>query len=244
MDLSQFGLGEMASCSSQLRKLDAGAESLEEVAGRTVRFFYDGLVDRASGQRQTRLVRFYKTHPLGDLDAGLQEFARGSFAGEQLAGGVKCLTLLGTAGDRPEWNDRLASRGHRAIPLPSPEAVSRIPMIAQLIHQLGLTTSDLLQPHPQVFVDLERRTFNVFHVPQALGSPYIPAQDGFVKPEGIESVFGFGGLLPDGEMFSVILFTRVPVRRETAELFKPLGLSLKAAIVGFDRSSTFAQVGA
>jgi hypothetical protein len=73
----------------------------------------------------------------------------------------------------------------------------------------------------------------VFHVAEALGSPFVPAQDPFVKRHGVRSVLGFGGMLPTGDLFTVILFTRVPVPRATAELFKPLALSTKLAILPF-----------
>ena len=45
-------------------------------------------------------------------------------------------------------------------------------------------------------------------MPEAAGSPYIPAQEDFVQPVGIRSVLGFGGMLPGGDIFVVILFSR------------------------------------
>jgi len=53
-------------------------------------------------------------------------------------------------------------------------------------------------------------------------------------PFGIRSVIGFGGMLPSGNLFAVILFTKVPIPRETADLFRPLALSVKLAILPFD----------
>jgi hypothetical protein len=104
-------------------------------------------------------------------------------------------------------------------------------MIAQLIKQLGLDVSTVLQPSPDVVVDLQQKTFNVFYVPEALRSPYIPAQQQFVIPHGVHSVLGFGGVLPQGDLFAVIMFTRVTLPPEVAELFKPLALSVKLAIL-------------
>ena len=40
----------------------------------------------------------------------------------------------------------------------------------------------LIAPRPSVVVDVMEHTFNVFHVPNAVGSPYIPAQEDFVIP--------------------------------------------------------------
>jgi two-component system NtrC family sensor kinase len=75
-DLTRFSMTDMISCSSALRKLAAGADSMEEVARRIVQYLYDNLGDAESGQRACALVRFYKTHNLGELEESLYRFAR------------------------------------------------------------------------------------------------------------------------------------------------------------------------
>ena len=55
---------------------------------------------------------------------------------------------------------------------------------------------------------MEPKTYNVFHVPEAFDNPLIPAQEDFVLPYRIKSVLGFGGLLPSGDIFAVILFLK------------------------------------
>jgi two-component system, NtrC family, sensor kinase len=239
-DLSSMSLREMTECSARLRGLGAGASSMEEVAQRIVRHLFESIKDGKSGQRACALVRFYKTHALAELPDDLQSFARALQAGAELAESTPCLTLLATAGEEPEWNDRKASRGHRAIPLPSPQVVQQLPMVAQLVKQLGLEVSALVQPDAQLIVDLHQRTFNVFYVPEALGSPHIPAQDDFVVPHKIRSVVGFGGLLPGGELFACILFAHCFIPATTADLFKPLALSAKLAVMPFVEGPVFA----
>ena len=91
------------------------------------------------------------------------------------------MTLLGTTGLLPEWQTRSRSKRHRVIPLPSVEVMTRLPMIIQLVRQLGLEVGSMLHRSPTLLVDWEQRTFNVFHVPEAVGSPDIPAQAGKVK---------------------------------------------------------------
>jgi len=209
---------------------------MEEAATAVVRFLYDNLDDGA-GRRACALVRFYKTHLMGSLPPDLAEFARAT-AGAEVTPQTRCLTLLATVGDEPEWNDRRLSRGHRAIPLQSAEAIHRMPMILQLVQQLGFDPKHVAAPNTELLVDTTERTFNVFYVPQALGSPYIPAQD-FVEKHGIASVLGFGGLLPPGELFAVILFSREPIAADTAELFKPLSLSARMAVLPFSGGSIF-----
>lgn len=233
--MTNFTIREMTQCGKVMRTIGEGAESLEVVAERIVSHFYDGLVD-GKGGRACSLVRFYKTHSYAELDDELQDFARRMLGGVPVSTDMKCLVLLATAGEEPEWNSRKSSRGHKAIPLPSEEAVAQAPMVSNLITQLGLSVGMVVKPAPELLLDMAQRTFNVFHVPKALGSPYIPAQREFVIPYGIESVLGFGGLLPTGDMFAVILFLKVPVSTEVADLFKALSLNVKMGILPFDNT--------
>jgi hypothetical protein len=49
----------------------------------------------------------------------------------------------------------------------------------------------------------------------------------------VKSVLGFGGLLPNGELFAAVLFCRVPVPRNVADLFRTLALNLKLSLLPF-----------
>ncbi|MGB3654153.1 MAG: ATP-binding protein, partial [Rivularia sp. (in: cyanobacteria)] len=147
---------------------------------------------------------------------------------------LKCLTLLATAGELPEWNSRYKSVGHKAIPLVNEDTIHRIPMISQLVKQLGLNPGMVLQPDPNLSIDLEQRMYNVFYIPDALNSLYIPSQTSFVIPFGVKSVVGFVGLLPSGDMFAVLMFLRVTVPQTIVELIRPLALNVKTAILPFD----------
>jgi hypothetical protein len=126
------------------------------------------------------------------------------------------------------------SQGHQAIPLPSKEIVNRIPMMRNLIKQMGLSIETIINPDPDLLLDLSKKTFNVFYVPDAVNSPYIPAQENFVKPYGIKSVLGFGGILPSGNVFSVIMFSKTAISSNTANLFNTLALNVKMLILPFD----------
>ncbi|HXG71138.1 MAG TPA: hypothetical protein VNJ04_11095 [Gemmatimonadaceae bacterium] len=238
-DLAHFALSDMTRCGRELRKLGADASSLEQVADRTVRFLHDSL--RVSdGSRACGLVRFFLTMPYSDLEPEQQRFVRGLIGAEVAPPTMKCLTLMATVGEMPAWNSRRTSSGHGALPLASAESVARSPMIAQLISQLGVEVASLITPEKNFLVDAEQHSFNVFHVPEAKGSPYIPAQDEFVTPHGIRSVLGFGGLLPSGELFAAVLFSKCPIGRETADRFKPLALNAKVAILPFVGGKIFA----
>jgi hypothetical protein len=232
-DLSQFSLSDMTRCGIELRKLGASASSMEEVGQRVVRYLYEHLRRPDLSEPACVLVRVFVTQSYSALDENQQEAARAILGTNRATPTLKCLTLLATAGDEPHWNSRAASAGHKALPLPSEESVARSPMIAQLIRQLGVDVGLLLGSDPRLVLDLDQHTFNVFHVAEAHGSSYIPAQRDFVIPYGVRSVIGFGGLLPDGELFATILFSRVSVARGVADLFRPLALNQKLAMLPF-----------
>ena len=229
LDLTNFGLHEMLRCGRELRDAVRPAGSVEEAAGVVVRYFYDACIEPLSERRSCVLARFYKTHAYGDLPPDLQDFTAGLLGGTAATPTMQCLTLLATAGARPEWNDRRLSRGHRAIPLPSPEIVEQAPMIAQLVRQMGLDIATVVRPSPDLLRSAEGKTYSVFHVEEAAGSPYIPAQTEFVGPHGVRSVVGFGGLHRH-DFFAVILFATVPIPRVAAERFRNIALDLKAAL--------------
>ncbi len=214
---------------------------MEEVSDRIVRYLYEKFVDEQTDRSAFALVRFFKTHLYADLEASLQQVVNAASPNQIPRDTLKCLTLLATAGDQPQWDSRQASAGHQVIPLASEQIVAQSPMISQLIKQFGLEIGSVLSPDPDLLVDLEQETFNVFHVPAAIASPYVPAQQEFVIPCGIQSVLGFGGMLPSGNIFAVILFSKVSISRNTADMFKTLALNTKMAVLPFDRGTIFRE---
>ena len=100
-DITRFTLADMARCGAELREAGANAASLEGVAEAIVESLYENLHD-AKG-RACVMVRLYTTHQYAELPAELRELERRSMPAKPPAQG-RCLTLLGTAGDLPEWN--------------------------------------------------------------------------------------------------------------------------------------------
>jgi hypothetical protein len=240
-DLTTFGLGEMLKCSPRLRETATGAATFELAAQRICRFLYDEL-QSPEGERQCALVRCYKTNAFGSLDPELQSFVRTVMGFRQPWPEMKCLTLMSTVGQTAAWNSRHNSRGHKAIPLPSPEIIEKAPMISQLIKEFGLEISSVIEPSPEVVRELAGKRHGVFHVENALGSPYIPAQEDFVVRFGIQSVLGFGGLLVNGDLFALILFTTVCVSQATADRFRTLALDVKSGLSRYNDTNTFNQI--
>jgi hypothetical protein len=228
-DLSQFELSEMMLVGTELRKVGRDATSFERACQDVAEFFYRSFADPA-GRPAFALARCYKTHPFGEMPPELAEFARGVFPERTPRADTQCLTLLGTFGDQPAWCARKTSNGHQAIPLIDEKIVEGLPMVARLTQALGLDALQVVNPDPTFLLEKDRQGFNVFHVEEALGSSYIPAQD-FVRESQVRSVIGFGFVTPPRSVFATILFSRQLIAAHTAGLFKTLALSLKLALL-------------
>jgi hypothetical protein len=229
-DLSFFTLRELTTCGAALRGLGGARLSLEEVATGATEHLYNRFLNQVSGTRSIALARFFLAMPYKELDLELKALVRKKLQRKKPSPEMQCLSLLASTGDEAEWNSRFNSVHHRVLPLPDGAFLERYPMLRRLVElfeiPMGETAGDLKSP-----VDPAGQGFKVFHVPEALGSPYIPDQDNFVVPYGIQSVLGFGSRLPTGKMFAVLLFSRDRIPTATAELFKPLALSLKIALL-------------
>lgn len=209
------------------------APSLEEAAARIVTGLYESLGDDELEGPSLALARFYRTISFADLEPELQELAM-AIPGEhtvQPRAAMKCLTLMGSAGIEPAWNSRRMSARHRVIPLPSPAAVERLPMVSRLISELGMSVASLVDSAADPDREPEVGRARLFHVEDADGSPFIPDQEDFVRRYGIRSVVGFGSSLQSGDLWAVILFTRVSVSLEVARLFRMLATDIKIAIL-------------
>jgi len=240
-DLNQFTLRNMSECGLALRQLGKNAKSMEECGHEIIQYLYEHLVDSETQRKSCALIRLFKTHSYEELTPDLQASAHQILGHRNIPPSVKCLSLLATSGEQVAWNSRHTSSGHRAIPLTDETTIANIPMVSQLINQLGIDPGAVLAPDPSLIDDIEQKLYNVFYVPDALGSPYIPAQSEFVIPFKIKSVVGFGGLLPSGNMFAIIMFLKVRIPRSALNLIRPLALSVKTAILPFDDGRVFAD---
>ena len=229
IDLTNFELHQTLRCGRAMRDAARPAETVEDAAAAVVRYFREACVDPASGEATCLLARFYRTHAYGDLAPALRTFASRLAGGTPLESDTKCLVLLATAGQQADWNDRRLSHDHQAIPLPSQQFVEQAPMIAQLVRQTGLDIAAVARPSPELLRVAEGKTYQVFHVEHAPGSPYIAAQAEFVERYGVQSAVGFGGLHRD-EFFAVILFASVPMPPASADRFRSVAVELRSAL--------------
>ncbi len=235
--LARFSLLEVTECSAVLRQLGEQSSSLQQAASRAVNYLYTHLGNEETGVRECALVRCFKTASYSRLDPATQQLAREKLGGIAPFPEMKCFTLVASAGEESAWNHVERSHRYRVIPMVSADFVKQFPMFSQLLHQFGVSTAFDVTPEGEWLVDLEEKTYNVFYVPDAVGSPYVPMQEGFVGKYGIKSVLCFGGMLPSRDLFAVIVFSKIPVPREAAALCKSLALSLKTSLLAFDEAS-------
>jgi hypothetical protein len=228
--LDRFGIDELEGTSRVVRNLGRGATTMAESAQRITDVLHNGLIDEA-GAPACPLVRFYATHRLADMDELRRSFALR--LEPDLSPDTRCFTLLGSSGTEPGWRDAASSTGHLAIPLGSARVLTSLPMVSALFDQMGFTAAEVVAPDIERALELHHRDYEVFHVPDAVGSRWVPAQQEFVVTHGVTSVLGLGGALPSGDLFAMILFSRVPIPQATARMLQPLAAALKAAVVGF-----------
>ena len=184
------------------------------------------------------LARVFGTVRLNRLPSAESVAAGTAAGGVGLLPSTEVLTLLGTAGARPEWNDRHRSQAHLAIPLVSRAHVDEIPMVARLLADLRYKLND--DATTSAFVTRAFANANgLFFVPDAAttrdekGRNIVPAAD-FIREHEIRSVFGFGGSYVIQPMFvSTVLFTRESLTKAAAMNFLQLSSAFKAGTSRF-----------
>ncbi len=223
----QLSLRDVAALCTEISRSAEGATTMEGAAGDVVRCLRDVFGTHRHGRSDIVLARAFQTVRYSELPQDLKGYVDQRLSTPETPD--RCLVLLGTDGDLPEWRDRRRSVGHQAIPLSSPDAVSAMPMVSALVDDLGVSMNTFLHGGG---LDVQRLDddFGVFFVPEAPGSGEVPAQD-FVREHGVQSVVGFGGLLPGGDLFSIILFTRTPAAPDVAHLFRTVAVAAKLALL-------------
>ncbi|MDG2222684.1 MAG: response regulator [Rubripirellula sp.] len=231
--LSHFCLQDMITCGSDIRGMGWTSDSVNELKQNIVEYLYQRLQD-ADGNPALSLVRIFQTERFDELEPELQAVAQTAVPNQPMQPHTRCLILRGTKGIKPEWNNPNQSRDHRVIPLPNVEAVNQLPMIQRMMQELGIEVGKLLDSNDEPLT--RESPSSVFYISEAEGRDYLPAQDEFVIPNEIRSVVGFGELMPTGDMFAVLCFSRVPISHRTAVLFSHLSISVKLALLAMDPS--------
>lgn len=161
------------------------------------------------------LARMFVLAPMHRLPESEQSWARelaASVGRPEVDRNTPVLCLLGTAGDRPEWNDRTKSAGHRAIPLLDRNFIANAPMIEGLLRALKLDPQQRTQGGPIQLRPMAGGLNARFFVDDAAVTlddqqRHVIASRDFVMNHHIRTVFGMGGSYVTGEIAIAIIFT-------------------------------------
>jgi hypothetical protein len=233
--LSDATVPTISHLATKIEDAIAGCDCLADAAQEYTNVFYEEF------RESIVLVRLFATVPFAELPAPNQTFvtALAASAGPAAAvnGQTLVLSLLGTRGEKPAWNDRRHSRGHVGIPLASGEFIDAIPMMSRLLKELGLSLDWINSRDSTIVAKVLGRTAGVFYVPEARtavdhkGRKTITAQD-FVAAYNVKTVFGLGGgYLTSHGFVTSIIFLRETIEKRQAERFTPLINTFKSHTV-------------
>ncbi len=193
-------------------------KSFEEVTDFIVNQIYKDFVNE-SDQKIFELVRIFRMVQSDNLPPeGLEDVPESP----------EWLALVATAGREDAWNSRLTSAGHRLLP----SAAFTTPMLKAAFEQIGLNQEHTTED----FMKSAGLMANFFHVEHAPDSPYIVAQDEFVKPYGIKSVVGIGSPFIGGSMYMLLGFASTKLDKEIAEKVSNLALFIGTLLSNYEES--------
>ncbi|TAH21783.1 MAG: histidine kinase [Oscillatoriales cyanobacterium] len=211
---------------------------MQDSSQKIVDYIYEHFYDSETGQNSCALVRLFKTHPYGALEDSLQASARCLMTPTIPVADMKCWTLLAAAGKETHSNYSLVNK-NIVIPLVNQEFVAEMPGISEMILRFGLDIPTVLGMDREKMLESEHKLLNAFYISNAKDSPFIGEQDSLIIPYGVKSVLGIGGLLPSGSLFVVMIFLKIQISQNMAEMLKNLALAIKTSLLPFDDEVSF-----
>ncbi|WP_017302819.1 sensor histidine kinase [Spirulina subsalsa] len=228
----------MSTLGLALRQCGGGVDSMEEVSQALVDCLALNLGVSQGQSSVCEWVQFWKTHLYGDLTSDLQTSLETEELGAE-GGGVSTLTLrsntpcliLLSSTQTP------GNEGKRAIAL-HPDSPSAPPWFtlleeAHLPRHLFLTSeipeSQALSPQHNPVFQLGQESLKAIVAAGCSGETLV----------GVQAIVGLWGVLPSGSCFVTLLGLRNALAPEMLELFRPLALNIKVAILPFDRGTVF-----
>jgi signal transduction histidine kinase len=218
------GIGEILATSE-------GLTCFEELAQRLCQGLYQRYPDEIA------LVRCYVTVPLSELPSTnaqiVRDLALTHDVALELHDDTPVISLVGTAGRDPAWNDRRRSRGHQALPMVSASFIETIPMMARLMRSISGDLGwidEFEQPHVIERLGTLSGTFYVADAATEVdgrGRAVIPATE-FVERHGVVSVLGTGGGFSTGQIVTLVIFCTRAIPRAVAEGLRDPMLRWKA----------------
>lgn len=201
------------------------------------------VVDEAYRRFQSSLVmcRAYVTVSLGALPKANADWVRDLVEAKgvsaELTERTPVISLVGSAGRLPEWNDRRRSAGHKGIPMVSASFIDAIPMMSRLMASLGGDLDWIDDSEGDAVISRLGTVAGTFYVGDATsdvdgrGRLIISASD-FVARHGVRTVFGVGGAFASGQILVLLFFCSESIDFEVVERFRAPFLALKSNLAG------------
>ncbi len=194
--ISRISSEALIDLQTRISKEVTSSTTLEEAAQIYMSILYEEVSDSIV------LARLFSTIPFVDLPEPNKEFvlnlARSKGILELIKDQTNILSLLGTRGERSQWDDRCNSQGHIGIPLASSDFIERVPMVSRLLKELGAEVDWIGSDDTELVAMTIENISGIFHVYDAKtevdnkGRKIIAAQD-FVDEYEVKTVFGIGG---------------------------------------------------
>lgn len=215
---------------------DLGGCSCVQVAAQR---FVDALYGRFSDSLV--LLRLFMVLPYAELPEEDRRFVDGrgreTNTSHLIHGATPIFTLLGSRGEKPEWNDRRASSHFRCIPLASSAFVSSLSMLSRQLESVGFDIGLIDAWEAKVASTGRADQFRgMLYIRDAgserdsRGRMIVPKQE-FVAASGVKTTLGFGSGYP-GHPTLVTLFA---FTNETLE--KPAVGPVENVLEGFISST-------
>ncbi len=233
-DLRKFSLEDMTQIGRDWRNLGAAAGGIPAAAEHIVRYVQNQLIDGESGEPVCLLTNLYITVRGKALSPALREIALKKLSDSTISlSQLWCLRLIASAG-MPAANEfAIATPDPQVIPIPNAQSVAQYPLFEQLLSQMGISAEYLIQDDPTLTLELAASPLNIFLIPNLEKTPQLLRPNTILIPQETHSLFGIGGMLPSGQFFFLLMFSKIEMKHEMVELFKPLALSLKLALLPY-----------
>jgi len=206
--------------------------SFQQASQKFIDILYEELIASAV------LFRIFATVELEKLQGKEKDFAlelaRTRGFDSELKPKTPVVALLGSRGKRPQWNHRLRSERHLAIPLTSASFIKTIPMVSRLMGDMGTGLAWVQKQERQMIVTSMGQMARVLYVRDALetrtgdGFDVIPDRS-FVTENRVRTVLGLGGAYLNGTIVAAVLFTNELVPQDRVEKLMPVMHGFKIA---------------
>ena len=226
IEINELTLARVFDLSQFVKEKCKDKSNLEQVAQELMKTLCQTIVTNNDNSAIV-LGRLFKSCSYSDLTEDIQNYIQHKEDANAITPESKFLTLLGTWGELEEWQHREESKNYKAFSLNDKDVLYKFPMLSAVFKQIGYRIPTEKEPDKSIIIDNQDKEYGVFYVKHAIGNKLVPKQAEFVEPYGIKSVIGFGGRYGNNNIYSIILFLKEYISRQTAELFPSLNPAIK-----------------